>query len=210
MTMKGSFRARAVNRSLITVDRLRGLDFQQHVTTEELGHDPEVAFEYAPSGDRFLKAVLKDLRVTSDDSILDIGCGKGSAMRLMLKFPFSKVAGVELSRELGSVACSNFERIRAQRSRVFVGDAADFEHYREFNVLYLFNPFAACVMSRVLDRIRVSPRSPDAETVLIYNNPTCHNQVVASGFNKVADYPDEWANRIFVYSNKTAVESRLG
>ena len=207
--MKASLGARAASRSRITVDWLRGLDFQKFVSREELGYDPEVCYDYAPSGDRFLKAVLKDLHVTGDDAILDIGCGKGSAMRLMLKFPFSKVAGVELSPRLGAIATRNFELLRAERSEVFVGDATQLDRYGEFNVFYFYNPFSAVVMSKVLTSVTDSYRHSDKEVVLIYNNPTCHQMFIEAGLNKVRDYPDEWGNEIFVYSNKPPECSRL-
>jgi cyclopropane fatty-acyl-phospholipid synthase-like methyltransferase len=43
---------------------------------------------------------LADLKINSNDRILDIGCAKGSAIRCMLKFPFAAVDGVEISKEL--------------------------------------------------------------------------------------------------------------
>jgi cyclopropane fatty-acyl-phospholipid synthase-like methyltransferase len=52
---------------------------------------------------------LNDLNITANDSIIDIGCGKGSAMLSMLGFPFARVDGVELSQQIGSIAIRNLK-----------------------------------------------------------------------------------------------------
>jgi len=78
-------------------DKFNKLDFTTVCEPEELGYNPKIVKRSAPSGDRFLVNMLSDFNITNQDSILDIGCGKGSAIRKMLQFPFAKVDGLELS-----------------------------------------------------------------------------------------------------------------
>lgn len=190
-------------------DRLRGLDFLSCVEPENIGYDPQVIYRYVPSGGRYLRKVLEALNITDKDSIIDMGCGKGNAMRLMLKFPFARVDGIEISQHMAEIAARNFKKLRAAKSRVFHCDAAVFEHSGEHNMFYFFNPFPPDVMSKVIARLRELSRS-GREILLIYNNPRCHELIVKEGgFFQVGDYPDEWGNRIYVYSNKRPEESRV-
>ena len=46
-------------------------------------------------------------------TFVDVGCGKGRAMLLALRFPFRQVLGVELSPELAVVAQDNLRRFAA-------------------------------------------------------------------------------------------------
>ncbi len=43
------------------------------------------------SGKKYLINLLNDIDITSKDSIIDIGYGKGSAMRTMLKFKTGQI-----------------------------------------------------------------------------------------------------------------------
>jgi hypothetical protein len=65
-------------------------------------------------------------------------------------------------------------------------------------------------MKDVIINIINSSSHTDKEIIVIYNNPTCHSAVVSyTNFNKLYEYPDEWGNKIFVYSNRDIAESRV-
>ncbi|PDV99212.1 hypothetical protein A9Q02_22285 [Candidatus Chloroploca asiatica] len=195
---------------MIFADRLRGLDFLTAVRAEDAGLDPTYAFRSSPSGNKYLRRILTDLKITSKDAILDIGCGKGSAMRTMLAFPFVRVDGIELSEQLAAIATRNFKRLKAQRAHVFHGDASMFAGYDAYNIVYLYNPFPANVMQPVVQALMRSVHEAARELVIIYNNPTCHATVVAQGvFAQKGRYPDQWGNGIVLYSNRDGRESRL-
>lgn len=107
-------------------DERRSLDFHTIIQPEEVGLDSTVAYRSSPSGNVFLRRVLDDFNITKSDCIVDIGCGKGSAMRTMLEYPFAKVDGVQLSEYIASIAKKNFEKLNAMLCTVFAGDAALF------------------------------------------------------------------------------------
>jgi SAM-dependent methyltransferase len=190
-------------------DRLRGLDFVSVVEPDTVGLEARTAFRSSPSGNRFLEAVLKDLHITDADSILDVGCGKGSAMRVMRRFPFAHVGGIELSPEIAAIATHNFARLRARDVTVAAGDARLYEGYAKYNIAYFYNPFPAEVMAPVLDRIQAAWRASYRERLIIYNNPVCHRLLLSRGFRALRDYPDEWGNGIRLYSSVPPEASRI-
>ncbi len=197
-------------RARILLDSFRGLDFLTAVKPEEVGLDSASVRKSTPSGNRYLVKVLRGLSITAADSILDIGCGKGSAMRTMLKFPFARVDGLELSEPIAAVAARNFRKLKADRTRVFVGDASRFSGYDAYNVVYLYNPFPVSVMSRVVDALIQSIRRAERELVVIYNNAVCGDVVVGGGvFARMAVYPSEWGTGISVYSNRDDGNTRF-
>ncbi len=194
--------SKVLDRLAIIGDRLRGIDVRLTMDCDRAGIDSKTSSGYAPSGDRYLVSVLEALNITKTDSVIDVGCGKGSAMLTMLRFPFRQVDGLEVSHELAQIGRNNLCRVGAFRSRIIECDAYWFTGYGEYNVVYFYNPFVASVMGRVIDHIAYCVRSVGRKVTLIYNNPICHEVVMASGvFQKVAEYPNKWGTGIYVYAN---------
>lgn len=119
MNLKSFLPGNLALRSRILLDKFRGLDFLTVILPEDVGLDPKQAYHSSPSGNKYLVNVLNDINISSQDSIIDIGCGKGSAMRMMLKFPFARVHGIELSEHIAAIAVNNFKRLNRSRGRVF-------------------------------------------------------------------------------------------
>lgn len=185
-------------------EELRGLDFTREHTPQEIGTDPIISVGYYSSGNKYLKNVLKSLAISPTDNMVDIGCGKGGAMRVMLRFPFSRVNGVEISERLAAIARKNFQilRILPERCRVIAMDASQFQDFDPYNYVYFFNPFTGAVMIKVMANLLASIERKPRKVTIIYNNPTCHDEIVGTGvFRKVGEYPDEWGLQFFVYSN---------
>ncbi|NTU53927.1 MAG: class I SAM-dependent methyltransferase [Chlorobiaceae bacterium] len=177
---------------------------------EDVGLDPALAFRSVPSDSRFLSSVLKDFNVTSKDSIIDIGCGKGSAMRTMLDFPFARVNGIELSADIANIARRNFLVLNEKRVTVFTGDATMYTDYGAYSFAFLFNPFPDIVMSRVIDSIISSIQKCQREFCIIYNNPAFHDAIIEKGvFTRFGSYSDKKGNILSVYSNYSGRMSRL-
>lgn len=185
-------------------DRLAGLDFLTGNEPEELGLDPTLAKGSWPSGNSYLRNLLRDLSISEQDTIIDVGCGRGSAMRVMLDFPFSRVDGIEISERIASIATRNFETlgIPGNRCMVYNCDASCFTHLDVYNHVYFYNPFAAEIMKKFVENLKESVRRAPRKVRIIYNNPVCHSEVASGGtFFRIGDFPDEWGNGIVVYSN---------
>jgi SAM-dependent methyltransferase len=191
-------------------DKLNNLDFTTVCEPEELGYDPKVVKRSAPSGDRFLVNLLNDFDISDKDSILDIGCGKGSAIRKMLQFPFAQVDGLELSDHIAAIAKRNFRNMEVTRTNVIIADATKFQDYDDYNFIYLYDPFPDFVMDFVVESLLSSLERSPRELVVIYNNPVCHESLVDQNkFFKMGIYPDNWGNTIAIYSNYQGQSSRL-
>jgi SAM-dependent methyltransferase len=162
----------------------QGLDFMRVVQADEVGLDPVLSIHSAPSGDRHLVRALKQLRIQPSDSVLDIGCGKGSAMRILLGFPFVRVDGNELSEHIAEIARSNFKRLRIapQRCSIFTGDAtALHEELDRYSHFYMYHPFRSPVMKIVAKNLAESLHRSPRPVTIVYRMPACHADLVASG-----------------------------
>lgn len=152
-------------------------DFSGWMSQEEAGFEERQGNEYQPSTDALVK-VLKKFPISSEDSIIDIGCGKGKAMYLMSRLPFGKIRGFDLSRQLADIANQNFEKTGVRQCEAFQADATVFDDYDEFNYFYVFNSFPLEVfevmMGHVLESIKRKPRN----CRFIYLNPVCHDYMV--------------------------------
>ncbi len=186
-------------------ERRQGVDFSIIVDPEDVGLNPQDAQRSFPSAGKYLRKALKNLPISGKDTIIDIGCGKGSAMRVLMDFPFSRVDGVEIAEEIAAVARANFSKlgIPASRCTVFTGDACGFKELNAYNYIYFYNPFSPRIMTQCVENICCSlEQSPRAMTI-IYNHASCHDAVIANRvFHKVGEYPSEFGNKIFVYSNR--------
>ena len=125
----------------ILIDSFFGYDFLKVIPLKELNLDPEIVVQGSPSGNKFLKKLLKSLDIQYNDKILDIGCAKGSALRMMLKFPFKNIDGLEISRELVEISNRNFQKLKINRVKIFNENASSFNGYNNYKYFYLYNPF---------------------------------------------------------------------
>jgi 2-polyprenyl-3-methyl-5-hydroxy-6-metoxy-1,4-benzoquinol methylase len=71
----------------------RGIDLRQN-SVEDPGLDQTRAEAHGSSGGPGLEVVLDALNISPEDSVLDLGCGKGGAMITMARWTFSRVDGV--------------------------------------------------------------------------------------------------------------------
>jgi SAM-dependent methyltransferase len=88
-------------------------------------------------------------------TFVDLGAGMGRAVLLASEYPFRAVIGVELNPALLRIARKNMTRWRAAGRalvpmRMMGGDVVDFKFPAGPCVAFLFNPFGAPVMRRVL------------------------------------------------------------
>lgn len=120
-------------------------------------------------------------------TFVDVGCGKGRALMLALRYPFRRVVGVELSPGLANVANGNLQRFRAEwrldiPAQATAGDATLFDLPTGGLVLYLYHPFAAPVMRQFLTHLRRSIEAEPREVYLLYMNPEMDELLRESSF----------------------------
>jgi len=179
---------------------LRRID-TKNAYLDELNLSAERSFYYSDSGGKALERVLDSLSITPRDAIVDFGCGKGGALISLAKYPFSQIAGVEISEKLVGIAQSNLRRLRIENVRLECCDAAAFTDLDGFNFFYFFSPFPSNVMQAVIKNIADSITRTPRKVTIIYLNPECHEAVVSgSPFIKVKEF-DHPTLSFYIYSN---------
>jgi D-alanine-D-alanine ligase len=108
-------------------------------------------------------------------SFVDLGAGMGRAMLLAAEMPFGEVAGVELNPELARIAKKNLAVWTASGRarcpiRILNQDAAEFEFPSNPCVVFLFNPFGATVLRRLIKKIASVFHDRPDEIDLLYVN----------------------------------------
>jgi SAM-dependent methyltransferase len=144
-------------------------------------HDRHATAYYgvAPS---VLQSLIKRWRRTgpatpiSETTFVDLGAGMGRAVLLASELEFKAVVGVELHPALAAIARKNVRLWRAagrkcSSIRVFQADAVGFTLPDGPVLVFLFNPFAAAVLRRLLKGWRKSLAGrPQAVDILYVNN----------------------------------------
>ena len=198
------------NKFIIYLEKARGIDFLMVATTDDLGYKLGEGYHSSPSGNQDIKTILLDLSITHIDSIIDIGSGKGSALVTMCKFPFKRISGVELSKEMFDIALQNIKILKLQSVSIYNNDATKFEYYKEYNIFYMYNPFPSPIMKLVMKELNNIGKDKKDEIIIIYNHPTCHTDILDGGvFSKIKGYSTTHNKKMFIYSNKNIKDSRL-
>jgi SAM-dependent methyltransferase len=185
-------------------DQMHGVDTSGLVPANKLltGHpnDEHVTAYYgvAPS---ILRALIGHWRETvpphpiSSYIFLDIGAGKGRGLLVASEYRFRKVIGIELNPALAGVARQNVAQWRAAHAadptaeliapiEVVEQDALEFDLPDAPTLLFLFHPFEAPVLRKLLRHIETqlgqrpaaNPQEDNAPALdLIYVNAECAN-----------------------------------
>lgn len=97
--------------------------------------------------------MMEYLDLEESDCFIDIGCGKGGTLYYASKYPFKRIAGIEIEDSLYDIAVRNFKRLRMPQIEIFHEDALKFKLYGEFNIFFLFNPFDDWIYQKVIDKL---------------------------------------------------------
>lgn len=178
----------------------KGVDLRG-VSVRDLGLDEQRSIWYDDSSGADLDAVFKTFEISSEDAVLDLGCGKGGALITLCRYPFAHVDGLEISPALMDIARQNLRRLRITKARLFCTDAEDFADLDQYTYLYMYHPFLEPVMQRVLENLRASIARRPRRLTLVYKNPVCDALVMEAGLQKVRDFSHS-TDFIRVYRNQ--------
>lgn len=107
-------------------------------------------------------------------AFVDIGAGKGRAMLLAAEQPFRRIVGVELDPELAQTAQRNLALWQGAHAgpamRLEQADALRLRIPAGPSLLFLFNPFDAIVMDRLLRRLLHHFHERPGELDILYVN----------------------------------------
>jgi SAM-dependent methyltransferase len=165
------------------------LVFLGDLDPERVGRSIEFATHYEPTPVAEAEAMLDAIPPPIDAAtFVDVGAGMGRVVLLAARRPFKTVVGVEISPALVQVARENLARCedpqrRCRDVRLVRADAAAYRFPRGPLVLYLYNPFSAPVLERVLERLADGAR----DVTLVYHTALEREVVESHGFDVVDD-----------------------
>lgn len=110
-----------------------------------------------------------------DFDFIDIGAGMGRAVLLASEMPFRRVVGIELNPTLARMARRNVSIWRAHQKalapiRIVCGDAVEFAFPPGPCLLFLFNPFGATVMRRLVASLAAKFTDRPGQLDMLYIN----------------------------------------
>jgi SAM-dependent methyltransferase len=146
---------------------------------------------YQPTQARTLWKVLRDSGLPPEGAFLDLGCGKGRTLILAAEYGYKQVVGVEFSALLCGIAETNLARYAQHSARgaafqVVHADAAEYPIPDDVSVLFMFNPFDAVIMAKVMQNIAMSLQRRLRDLHVIYRHPLHAEVLDASGLFREA------------------------
>lgn len=173
---KGVYRIRILRIKLL---EMRGADFGGRIMQDELGYTKEEGNDYTPSWG-FIRKLFYN-RITPEDSIMDMGCGKGYALYIMGKFKFKHIFGIEISDKLCKIAEKNmnilypgdkrFHIYNVNATNLLNGGAAT-RALIASNYLYIYNSFPLNILKIVVDELVQLVEEKDCTYTIFYASPS--------------------------------------
>jgi SAM-dependent methyltransferase len=184
-------------------DRRHGTDTSGKIAIERLTSTPllqEHGVFYAGSQPSVARAGLNALPPLDGFTFVDVGCGKGRVVLVAAEYPFARIVGIDLSNDLLEVARRNAALVRREPSRPAVefieADATTFEFPAGDLVVYLYHPFDAPLMERVVAQLERAIARQPRRVYVVYCNPVAGHCFDASPhftrcFAETVAYGDE-------------------
>lgn len=105
-----------------------------------------------------LETVFKDARFSSEDSLIDVGCGKGRVLAYLQKNNFPcQLTGIELNPEVAGFAQSWAEKYT--NINIICGDAFQLD-YNAFSVIYMGRPFEPELFHKFIEFLEATLKHP--------------------------------------------------
>lgn len=172
-------------------EKPRGLDFS--FRQKSFGIAAKGNHGYALTQEKSFDNIMKQLDINSSDSFIDIGCGKGGCLLYASKYPFKRIAGVEIEESLYKIAKKNFVNLKMPQVELYKADAITFSKYGEFSVFFLFNPFDKDIYEKVIDSVLSTLTSDRKEgrVYIICYGATITDYIKSKGIvEQVSSYTD--------------------
>lgn len=164
------------------------------ILPNNLGIDSMRGNDYSASP-RDIVSILNTMDISDKDAIIDIGCGEGLAMYYMDQFPFSRIAGLELSEVVANKVYDNLLKISRNkyiseegirlRFSVIVADAGKYDSYDLYNYFYVYNSLPKGVMREFVKRVEESICRSPRKVHLLYLMPEYPDEVLESKIFKL-------------------------
>ncbi|MCJ2066260.1 class I SAM-dependent methyltransferase [Methylobacterium sp. J-088] len=137
---------------------------------------PQASNGYLAAQPSALRRTFSLLPDVENLHLIDLGCGKGRAILVASEFGFRSITGIEYNPILADIARQNIRHYsqRAQASRqpvVITKDATIFEPPKGPIAIFMYNPFPADLMQKVIKNLEMSLAQDPRDLFLILLNP---------------------------------------
>ena len=132
--------------------KICGADLARFVATPYSDTKGATGSQSAPY--RGLEEVFAEVPITSEDSFIDVGCGKGRVLAyLVSRNAPCRITGIELNPEVASVASGWSSRF--PNVEVIEGDAFDLD-YNDYTILFMYRPMETDAFMDFIDMLEKS------------------------------------------------------
>jgi len=165
-------------------DLLHGTDTGGYISGAEL-HSVSLSglyiTAYAGIAPSVLRQAIAALPLRLEEfTFIDLGCGKGRALMVACDYPFRRLVGVEIASELCDCARANLARNPDWQTRISIlnEDAATCTYPDGPLLIFMFHPFLAPVLRRVLANLERQLRRSPREVHLLYGRNPRYTKVM--------------------------------
>jgi len=154
---------------------------------------PDLRVHYTPTPYRILFKILRRVKIDSQDTFLDLGCGLGRAVFAASWSGAQKSVGVEIDAELTAGAQATYENSHMKdRNIEFVCTSAETFNLHDATVIYMFHPFGSGTMRKVIQTLEQNLKKRPRKLRIAYLNPI-HAKIIdaATSLRRL----DEWSGQ---------------
>jgi len=131
---------------------------------------------YEPTLYLELNRLFSKYPFSSNDHIIDYGCGKGRVLFVAAYNRCRNITGIEINKEMYIAALENLDRFKSKNRtnsiiNIYNMDAKDYNSLDEINKFFFFNPFHLKVFLKVFNLIHSSIEKHPREVTLFFYMP---------------------------------------
>lgn len=158
---------------------------------------------YVPTDLKQLKIILDQLisidKTLLDNTLVDFGCGKGRVMIMAERMGFKKVIGIEFSKMLYDICCSNLKKANSSSVEAVHSDATEYQLSGDMRTFYFCNPFEYCLLEKVLDNIKNVLRQTSQDGYIVYIDPRKFGRLDPNEFELLVKYDGHPGSPYHIY-----------
>lgn len=156
---------------------------------------------YVPTRWRSVRNLFRNWPITSDDVLLDYGSGKGrTVVWAAANYPFRRIIGVELDKQLHLSAEANVARWNGRRRcrevELLQADATEYDVPDDVTIIFFGNPFVGAIFEKVVGKVQESLDRNPRELTVLYYHARMQETLINAGFSVEQEQtfpPNDWA-----------------